>query len=191
MGTSKADRREETRQRIAAAAAALFVRDGYDATTIDEIAAAAGVSRSTFFRHFATKGEVVFGVEASYVDAVRRSVRRSQAPSPREAAHEAAVEFAELIDADSAVMRQRVRMIIQEPSLILHALRFYADWQMALDSAVRRRFNRPNVLSERMPAAVASAAHREAAVEWALRDDGDLVSLVREALEGAYEAAVV
>jgi TetR/AcrR family transcriptional regulator, regulator of mycofactocin system len=191
VGTSKVERREETRQRIAAAAAALFSRNGYDATSIDDIAAAAGVSRSTFFRYFGTKGEVVFGVEASYTDYVRRSVRRTEAPSPRAAAHEAAVEFAELIDADSSVMRQRVRMIIREPSLALQALRFYADWQMALDSAIRRRFNRPNVLSERLPAAVASAAHREAVVEWALREEGDLVPLVREALEGAYQEATV
>lgn len=52
-------RSEETRERLRAAALALFVERGFDATTVNEVAAAAGVSHMTFFRHFATKEDVV------------------------------------------------------------------------------------------------------------------------------------
>src|SRR5262245_56107222 len=44
-----------TRQRIRHAAVELFERRGVDSVTVDEIADAAGVSRRTFFHHFATK----------------------------------------------------------------------------------------------------------------------------------------
>ena len=42
-------------------AQALFVADGYEATTVDAIAVAAGMSRRTFFRYFASKEELVLG----------------------------------------------------------------------------------------------------------------------------------
>ncbi|TNM42710.1 TetR family transcriptional regulator [Nocardioides albidus] len=47
------------RDRLVAAAFELFAGQGYDATTVDDIAARAGTGRSTFFRHFRTKDDVV------------------------------------------------------------------------------------------------------------------------------------
>ncbi len=52
-------RRRELARTIALAAVDLFERDGFSATTIDDIAAAAGISRTTFFRHCATKEAAV------------------------------------------------------------------------------------------------------------------------------------
>src|SRR5947209_140157 len=49
------------RERLERAALALFVERGYDATTVAEIADRAGLTKSTFFRHFADKREVLFG----------------------------------------------------------------------------------------------------------------------------------
>ncbi|CAN5154635.1 MAG: TetR family transcriptional regulator [Nocardioides sp.] len=49
-----------TKDRLVAAAFELFSADGFDQTTVDAIAARAGVSRATFFRHFPTKEAVVF-----------------------------------------------------------------------------------------------------------------------------------
>jgi AcrR family transcriptional regulator len=47
------------RQRLVAAAVDLFTEQGYDATTVAQIAERAGVTRSTFFRHFSDKREVL------------------------------------------------------------------------------------------------------------------------------------
>lgn len=52
--------RERTRQDIERAAFALFASQGFEETTIEQIAAAAGISPRTFFRHFPTKEAVVF-----------------------------------------------------------------------------------------------------------------------------------
>ncbi|GAA1917581.1 TetR family transcriptional regulator [Streptomyces sodiiphilus] len=52
--------RLKVRRQLAAAAMELFATKGYAATTVDEIAAAAGVARRTFFRHFRSKEEAIF-----------------------------------------------------------------------------------------------------------------------------------
>ncbi|MDT0307907.1 TetR family transcriptional regulator [Streptomyces sp. DSM 44917] len=52
--------RLKVRRQLAAAAMELFATKGYEATTVDEIAAAAGVARRTFFRHFRSKEEAIF-----------------------------------------------------------------------------------------------------------------------------------
>ena len=49
------------RERLERAALALFLEHGFDATTVAQIADRAGLTKSTFFRHFADKREVLFG----------------------------------------------------------------------------------------------------------------------------------
>ena len=50
-------------ERIVLAALDLFVERGYENTTVNEIAKRAGLTKSTFFRHFSDKREVLFGGE--------------------------------------------------------------------------------------------------------------------------------
>jgi len=59
-GSRGAAQRLKMRRELAAAAMELFATKGYEATTVDEIAAAAGVARRTFFRHFRSKEEAIF-----------------------------------------------------------------------------------------------------------------------------------
>ncbi|AKH85554.1 transcriptional regulator [Streptomyces sp. CNQ-509] len=58
--SNSSTQRLKMRRDIAAAAMELFATKGYEATTVDEIAAAAGVARRTFFRHFRSKEEAIF-----------------------------------------------------------------------------------------------------------------------------------
>lgn len=68
-------KREETRRRLTRAAQRLFVEQGFDGTSVDEIASAAGVSRRTFFHYFDSKEDVVLSRHADFeralVDAIR------------------------------------------------------------------------------------------------------------------------
>jgi AcrR family transcriptional regulator len=53
------EKRQETSRRIAEAALSLFIEQGYDGTTVEAIAAAAGISRRTFFFYFKSKEEIL------------------------------------------------------------------------------------------------------------------------------------
>src|ERR1700744_4272861 len=53
----------DARQRLETAALDLFTENGYEETTVAQIADRAGLNRATFFRHFADKREVLFGGE--------------------------------------------------------------------------------------------------------------------------------
>src|SRR5262245_30659081 len=55
----RARKKAETRRALQEHALRLFVEHGYEATTVERIAAAAGVSHMTFFRYFPTKEDVV------------------------------------------------------------------------------------------------------------------------------------
>src|SRR5258707_15804949 len=56
----RARKRQQTRERLTRAAMALFLERGFEATTLDDIAAAADISRRSFFHYFASKEDVVF-----------------------------------------------------------------------------------------------------------------------------------
>ena len=58
----RARAREAMRTEIAEVAFALFVSRGFEQTTVDEIAEAAGLSRRSFFRYFPAKEDTVFGL---------------------------------------------------------------------------------------------------------------------------------
>jgi AcrR family transcriptional regulator len=63
------------RERLETAALDLFVKNGYEETTVAQIADGAGLNRATFFRHFTDKREVLFGGEdvlsGLFADAIR------------------------------------------------------------------------------------------------------------------------
>ncbi len=73
-------KQELVRAELASAAWDLFGKKGYEATTVAEIAAAAGVSRRTFFRYYATKDDVV--TETS--DELAEAMLAAMAERPRD-----------------------------------------------------------------------------------------------------------
>ena len=69
--------REEVRKRLQWAALELFRERGYEETTAAEIAAKAGVTERTFFRHFQDKREVLFDGGVAFIEAVTAAVRNA------------------------------------------------------------------------------------------------------------------
>jgi AcrR family transcriptional regulator len=67
---------EETRERLVAAAAALFNRFGYDGTDSNRIAHAAGYATGTFYKHFKNKTEIFLAVYETWVSAEWSAVEK-------------------------------------------------------------------------------------------------------------------
>ena len=69
-------KKEETRQRIVAAAVELFQRNGYEATTVDEIAERADVAKGTFFNYYPRKEAILDDVHEQQLEAVEAAADR-------------------------------------------------------------------------------------------------------------------
>src|SRR6201996_4317615 len=76
-------KKNATRDRIRASALRLFREQGYDATTVEQIAAAAGVSHMTFFRYFPTKEDVALADGYDPLIAGLLAQPRAEGPPPR------------------------------------------------------------------------------------------------------------
>jgi AcrR family transcriptional regulator len=88
----RARKKQRTREQIALAAARLFARQGFDQTTIAEIARAADVSEQTVYNYFPNKEQLVFDEDAAFearlVSMVRdRAPGKSLSESVRREAH--------------------------------------------------------------------------------------------------------
>ncbi|HEX4210327.1 MAG TPA: TetR/AcrR family transcriptional regulator [Candidatus Binataceae bacterium] len=70
-------KRRQTRQRIAEQGLRLFLADGYESTTLDAIAAAAGISRRTFFSYFKSKDDILSAWQEGFWDAVFADILRA------------------------------------------------------------------------------------------------------------------
>jgi AcrR family transcriptional regulator len=75
-------KQELVRAELASAAWDLFGKKGYEATTVAEIAAAAGVSRRTFFRYYATKDDVVTETSDELAEAMLTAVAERPRDEP-------------------------------------------------------------------------------------------------------------
>jgi len=107
----------ETRQRLQEQALRLFVERGYEATTVEQIAAAAGVSHMTFFRYFPTKEDAV--LSDSYDPLLVAAIRhRPHTEDPVTRIHTAVREGLGAIYAEAReALLVRVRLSLRTPAL--------------------------------------------------------------------------
>lgn len=83
MGELRESKKRATRQRLSDVATKLFYERGFDAVTVDEIAAAAGVSKMTVFNYFARKEDLLLDREDEVEPLLRAAIAerpRSQSP---------------------------------------------------------------------------------------------------------------
>jgi TetR/AcrR family transcriptional regulator, cholesterol catabolism regulator len=112
-GDRRARRRQQTRERVVDAAVELFVRQGYDATTVDQITAAADVARGTFFNHFSGKEALTYAWIERRREELRDRIAAITAPDAITRILEGLQSVAPLYDADETTRRVMVRTWIR------------------------------------------------------------------------------
>ena len=121
-------KKAKTRLALEDAALELFATKGFDATTVDEIAAACDVSRRTFFRYYASKEEVFSGEHEDEETAVFEFISARPASEPALTSLRAAVvAMADDLGADRERLLAKMRIIQQTPSLESTALQHSSE----------------------------------------------------------------
>jgi AcrR family transcriptional regulator len=176
----------KTRRAIQEHALRLFTEQGYDATTVEQIAAAAEISPSTFFRYFPTKEDTVLTDE---YDAVMGDLFRAQPPE-LSALDAMRGMFAQVLSRVYAQDRElsltRVRLILSVPALRARTLDSMHDSSLGLFAEIiaERAGIEPDDLRVRMFTWAVMGAVQASIFTWAESDGTlELPKLIDEALE--------
>jgi AcrR family transcriptional regulator len=130
----RAAKRRETQERIARVGLRLFIEKGFDATTLDEIAEAADISRRTFFYYFQSKEDVLLAHDGGgFAEALRPAIlRQSPDQSPLAAARKAILELTPQYEGPDAIaadklMRSTEALRLRKAALFVELERVLAE----------------------------------------------------------------
>lgn len=135
MDTLRARKRARTRADLSRAALALFAERGFAATTVDDIAAAADVSRRTFFRHYGTKEAAAFPDREDRLARLRAALGPRGAPE-LDRVREGLGALARDYEGRRDDVRAHQQVIRSEPALLAHQRELDAEWVEALAEAL-------------------------------------------------------
>ncbi len=128
----RARKKEKTRRALSRHALRLFADRGFEETTVDEIAAAAGVSRRTFFRYFASKEAVIFADHEAHLGMFRASCAgRRPGESGFDAISRACLDLARVYEKERADL-VRHRIIDGVPALLAAEAVLDMKWEAAM-----------------------------------------------------------
>ncbi|WP_163510260.1 TetR/AcrR family transcriptional regulator [Fodinicola acaciae] len=156
MATLRERKRRRTRQAIVDAAVELFERDGYDGTTIADIAAAADIGTRTFFSYFASKEEVLFPDADGRVEAALAAIA-DHAPDerPADVLLRALRSLNGPDDMVGRVTALRLRLVRTVPAVRGRGLQIQLEAQQKIAQALQPAF--PDDLDEVSAAALVGA----------------------------------
>jgi AcrR family transcriptional regulator len=173
--------RPDTRERIAALALDLFEARGYDATTVEEIARAAGVSHMTFFRYFPTKESVLIGDPFDPMIAASVAAQPASLPPIERVARGFLDVTGAVDDAIDDDVRRRVAVAAAVPSLRAAIVENNRETEDAVVAALAATGT--DAEPARIAAAACLAAIATALMAWAVTDSpATLADIVRGAL---------
>jgi AcrR family transcriptional regulator len=177
--------RRTVRARIATEAMALFVRQGFEETTLDQIAAAVGISGRSVSRYFPTKEDMVVGnlLEVGQLVAATLA-ERPQSDEPWTALrHALEVAVRSIVDGDAGLAG--TTMMANTPALRAAMTQKHAYWQQLLVPNVTTRLGGDELAARAVVAAALSALDVAATVWTEQRGThplGDLLDATLDAI---------
>lgn len=140
-------KRRETQQRIAEVGQRLFLTQGYDSTTLDAIAAEAGISRRTFFSYFKSKDDIIlFWMDAGLASLIADLLKTSPDVPPLDAVRDIMVKH--IASSTTEQMTAIDNLMLSRESLLARKQAYYAEQEQALFKALCEVWRQP----ERRPA---------------------------------------
>ncbi|WP_460801265.1 TetR/AcrR family transcriptional regulator [Microbacterium sp. GXF6406] len=127
----------QPRTGVVGAALELFRTQGFEQTSVEQIARAAGVSRSTFFRHFGGKEDVVFADHEALLDELRGFFAPGH-PDPWEAVCRASQHVFAHFANDPELARQRYQVVREVPALREREIITVFRYERLFDEYLRR-----------------------------------------------------
>src|ERR1700749_3293885 len=173
-----------SRRELELIALRLFTEQGFDNTTIEQIAAEAGVSKRTFFRYFGSKTSVLWSEFDHEVDVIRAALAEVPAETPMmDAIRRAVVTANHYGPQDVPELRMRTNLVGNVPALQSSAALHYDAWERPISDFAATRTGQP--AASLYPLAVGRAtlaACRAAYDRWSARADADLTFYLDAAL---------
>lgn len=180
-------RAAQTRTEIVDAALDLFSAQGFDATSMEQVADAAGVSRRTIYRYFPTKDDLVFESPRQWLEVLNKTLdTRTPEESTRDVFARALLDVARFIESNRATVLAQFSILAGSPSLMTRHGRSDAEW-----SARYLELLGPDVADEpdgallATTAAMALVAAQNALIAvWATsQPDADLMAMTQTMLD--------
>jgi mycofactocin system transcriptional regulator len=162
----------------------LFTERGFDATTVEEIAAKAGVSRRTFFRYYDSKAAVLWHEFDGEVQALRTAFAAASPDIPTlDAIRQVVLSVNHYSAADAGELRTRMNLIGSVPASQASAGPHYEEWERAVSEFAASRLGQPaDSLYPLAIGRVTLAACRAAFDRWVVNADADLTVYLDAAL---------
>lgn len=133
-------KKRERRQRIEDVAIALFEQQGFEDTTIEQIAAAADIAPRTFFSYFDSKDDVVLADYADRLDRIVGELDQRPADEPIwTALRSSFAVVASDYEAETDRLAQRFAIMAATPSVRARSLQLQAGWELILESHIAAR----------------------------------------------------
>jgi mycofactocin system transcriptional regulator len=169
---------------IEAAAFRLFAQHGFEATTLDMIAAAVGVGRRTLFRYFESKNDIPWGQFDATLDGFRVILRSMPKDMPlSEAVHRGVIAFNDFPGEVQAAHRERMRLILETPALQAHSALRYADWRNVIAEYVADRTGQaPQALLPQVVGHMSLALALTAYEAWLADETSSLLQILDDAM---------
>lgn len=187
MTSLRERKKAETGRRVMSAAIRLFSERGFDATTVEEIAAAAEIAPRTFFRYFPAKVDVLFGDHSDRVELLR-GMLAAQPPGEPVASAVLRAALAELdrMAAEPEIYLARTRLVTAIPAARARSRYLDADFEaeIARAEAERTGADPETDLDARLTGRLAWATLRAAQEVWhATGGEADARELLNEAFD--------
>lgn len=174
-----------TRERVADVALELFSRQGFERTTVDEIAAAAGIGRRTAFRYFPSKNEMVWVGFDRVLERLGAALSAHGHEPMMVGLRRAVIESNRYRPEELPTVRMRMTLITRVPALQGHAAVRYAAWRrLVAEFSAARLGSRPDDLLPQALAHAALGTSIAAFTRWVRVGNEDLERCLDEAYRG-------